>query len=165
MYLSVCFLTLLERKILGYVQNRKGPNKVRILGLLQPLLDGGKLIFKTWKFDILGNFIFILAPILIISLISVMLTYVWVVYSIISMSNRVLFMLVVSSLMVYVIFIMGWVRVSSYRILGSLRRSSQLVAYEIVMFLIILIMIMFRISWSWLKMEFRSYYVLDIFFI
>ena len=46
-FLSVCFLTLLERKILGYVQNRKGPTKVLIIGLLQPVVDGGKLILKS----------------------------------------------------------------------------------------------------------------------
>jgi NADH:ubiquinone oxidoreductase subunit H len=46
-FLSVCFLTLLERKILGYVQNRKGPTKVLIIGLLQPVIDGGKLILKS----------------------------------------------------------------------------------------------------------------------
>jgi NADH:ubiquinone oxidoreductase subunit H len=45
-FLRVCFLTLLERKILGYVQNRKGPTKVLFMGLLQPVIDGGKLIFK-----------------------------------------------------------------------------------------------------------------------
>jgi len=45
-FLRVCFLTLLERKILGYVQNRKGPTKVLIIGLLQPVIDGGKLILK-----------------------------------------------------------------------------------------------------------------------
>ena len=45
-FLRVCFLTLLERKILGYVQNRKGPTKVLIIGLLQPVVDGGKLILK-----------------------------------------------------------------------------------------------------------------------
>jgi cytochrome c oxidase subunit 3 len=45
-FLTVCFLTLLERKILGYVQNRKGPTKIVIIGILQPVLDGGKLILK-----------------------------------------------------------------------------------------------------------------------
>ena len=46
-FLSVCFLTLIERKILGYVQNRKGPTKVLFIGLLQPVVDGGKLILKS----------------------------------------------------------------------------------------------------------------------
>jgi len=46
-FLRVCFLTLLERKILGYVQNRKGPTKVLLAGILQPVIDGGKLILKS----------------------------------------------------------------------------------------------------------------------
>jgi NADH:ubiquinone oxidoreductase subunit H len=46
-FLRVCFLTLLERKILGYVQNRKGPTKVLLIGILQPVIDGGKLILKS----------------------------------------------------------------------------------------------------------------------
>jgi len=46
-FLSVCFLTLLERKVLGYVQNRKAPTKVIFIGLIQPVLDGGKLILKN----------------------------------------------------------------------------------------------------------------------
>jgi len=47
--LRVCFLTLIERKVLGYVQNRKGPTKVLILGLIQPVLDGGKLLIKRFS--------------------------------------------------------------------------------------------------------------------
>jgi NADH:ubiquinone oxidoreductase subunit H len=46
-FLRVCFLTLLERKVLGYVQNRKAPSKVLFMGLLQPVIDGGKLILKS----------------------------------------------------------------------------------------------------------------------
>jgi NADH:ubiquinone oxidoreductase subunit H len=58
-FLSVCFLTLLERKILGYVQNRKGPTKVVFYGLLQPVLDGGKLILKRL---ILGKVYYFFIP-------------------------------------------------------------------------------------------------------
>jgi NADH:ubiquinone oxidoreductase subunit H len=50
-FLRVCFLTLLERKILGYVQNRKGPVKVLFLGVLQPVVDGGKLILKRMMIE------------------------------------------------------------------------------------------------------------------
>jgi NADH:ubiquinone oxidoreductase subunit H len=50
-FLRVCFLTLLERKVLGYVQNRKGPTKVVFMGILQPVIDGGKLILKSLSLD------------------------------------------------------------------------------------------------------------------
>jgi NADH:ubiquinone oxidoreductase subunit H len=69
-FLSVCFLTLLERKILGYVQNRKGPNKVLILGMLQPVIDGGKLILKRILIEKLYYFFIPFFSIIVIRLLS-----------------------------------------------------------------------------------------------
>jgi NADH:ubiquinone oxidoreductase subunit H len=69
-FLSVCFLTLLERKILGYVQNRKGPTKVLMMGLLQPVVDGGKLILKRMLIEKLYYFLIPFFSIVIIRLLS-----------------------------------------------------------------------------------------------
>jgi NADH:ubiquinone oxidoreductase subunit H len=69
-FLRVCFLTLLERKILGYVQNRKGPTKVLMIGLLQPVLDGGKLILKRIMIEKIYYFIIPFFSLVIISLLS-----------------------------------------------------------------------------------------------
>ena len=67
-FLRVCFLTLLERKILGYVQNRKGPTKVLIMGLLQPVIDGGKLILKRILIEKMYYFLIPFFSLVIISL-------------------------------------------------------------------------------------------------
>ncbi len=67
-FLSVCFLTLLERKILGYVQNRKGPLKVLFLGFLQPVVDGGKLILKRIIIEKIYYFLIPFFSIVVISL-------------------------------------------------------------------------------------------------
>jgi NADH-quinone oxidoreductase subunit H len=67
-FLRVCFLTLLERKILGYVQNRKGPVKVLFLGFLQPVVDGGKLILKRIIIEKIYYFLIPFFSIVIISL-------------------------------------------------------------------------------------------------
>ena len=66
-FLSVCFLTLLERKILGYVQNRKGPTKVILIGLVQPVLDGGKLILKRMLIEKIYYFFIPFFSIMVIS--------------------------------------------------------------------------------------------------
>jgi len=67
-FLRVCFLTLLERKILGYVQNRKGPVKVLFLGFLQPVVDGGKLILKSIMIEKIYYFLIPFFSIVVISL-------------------------------------------------------------------------------------------------
>lgn len=70
-FLTVCFLTLLERKILGYIQNRKGPTKIIFSGLLQPVVDGGKLILKSLLVEKFYYFFIPFLSILIISLLSI----------------------------------------------------------------------------------------------
>jgi len=70
-FLSVCFLTLIERKILGYVQNRKGPTKVLFMGLLQPVVDGGKLILKSISVEKIYYFFIPFFSILIMRLLSI----------------------------------------------------------------------------------------------
>lgn len=70
-FLRVCFLTLLERKILGYVQNRKGPTKVLIIGLLQPVIDGGKLIIKRMLVEKVYHFFIPFFSLIVIRLLSI----------------------------------------------------------------------------------------------
>jgi NADH:ubiquinone oxidoreductase subunit H len=70
-FLRVCFLTLLERKILGYVQNRKGPMKVLFMGLLQPVVDGGKLILKRILIEKVYYFIIPFLSLVVISLLRI----------------------------------------------------------------------------------------------
>jgi NADH:ubiquinone oxidoreductase subunit H len=70
-FLRVCFLTLLERKILGYVQNRKGPTKVLFIGLLQPVVDGGKLILKSMLIEKVYYFFIPFLSLVVISLLRI----------------------------------------------------------------------------------------------
>jgi len=161
--LRVCFLTLIERKVLGYVQNRKGPTKVLILGLIQPVLDGGKLLIK--RFSGLGfsdAFKYFLVPFISIVIIRVIRVVLWFIGVIAVVNRGFLYVLIISSLIVYVIFILGYGRERSYGVLGGLRSSSQMVAYEIIMFFMVILFVIFYISWGLLKINFSSIYVLDL---
>jgi len=103
-FLSVCFLTLLERKILGYVQNRKGPTKVLFIGILQPVVDGGKLILKSMSVDKIYYFFIPFFSIIVIRFLSIR---VWFFRVSVILNNRIFFILIVSSIVVYVLFILG----------------------------------------------------------
>lgn len=132
--LSVAYFTIAERKLMGIIQRRKGPNVIGFLGLLQPLADGLKLFAKETILPSNSNInIFLLAPILtfVLSLMG------WVV---IPFSNTivfadlnlgVLYLLATSSLSVYGILLAGWSSNSKYPFLGALRSAAQMISYEV----------------------------------
>ena len=143
--ISVAYFTLAERKILGAIQRRRGPNVIGVFGLLQPLADGFKLLVKETVLPSNANkFIFILSPMLtfIISLMG------WAVipydkYSILSEINiGVLYIFAVSSLGVYGIIMSGWSSNSKYAFLGALRSTAQMVSYEVSLGFIMLVIIL-----------------------
>jgi len=132
--ISVAYFTLAERKIMGSIQRRKGPNVIGYLGLLQPLADGLKLFAKETILPSNANLIiFLIAPMLtfILSLIG------WAVVpfsegAVLSDINvGILYLFAVSSLSVYGIITSGWSSNSKYPFLGALRSTAQMVSYEV----------------------------------
>jgi len=143
--IAVAYFTLAERKILGAIQRRRGPNVVGAYGLLQPLSDGFKLLVKETVIPSSANqLIFIVSPMLtfIVSLIG------WSLipfgkYSLLSEVNiGILYILGISSLGVYGIIMSGWSSNSKYAFLGALRSTAQMVSYEVsIGFIIITIVV------------------------
>lgn len=161
-FLSVCFLTLLERKILGYVQNRKGPTKVLFIGLLQPVVDGGKLILKRM---VVVQIYYFIIPFFSIIIIRFLRIRMWFHSVRIVIRNSIFFILILSSVVVYVLFILGWSRENVYGVLGGLRRSSQIIAYEVIMSFILILIVIYYKRWNLYNYNFSIWYILDVFII
>ena len=132
--ISVAYFTIAERKFMGSIQRRKGPNVIGFLGLLQPLADGLKLFVKETILPSNSNlYVFLLAPILtfILSLIGWAVIPLSETLVISDLNLGVLYLFAISSLSVYGIILAGWASNSKYPFLGALRSAAQMISYEV----------------------------------